>query len=167
MDVTEEVVCDGVDQALDDLCAYSLEGVGEDIVVDAIAAIACGTAGEVACKTVFETSWNDKACAGMFGDNGCCGDAPTQNTCGVCPADCVQLSNVFPHVYNDDLTGAMTACQSYYSTDDCNEMITAASNFLWNWKPSPEQGNYAMMQGGLDAMAASIHSGSTNYCSSC
>jgi hypothetical protein len=126
MDVTESVVCSGVDNALDDMCAYVLEGAGEDVFADVIAAIACGTAGNVACSTEFETNWSSAACSSMFGNDGCCGNAPPTNTCGTCPFDCVQLATVFPAVYNDDPSQAMTACQSvvqngtrYYTDSQC------------------------------------------------
>lgn len=110
MEITSEVVCEGLDYGLSEICEYSLEGVGEDIFADAIAAIACGAAAGNACKYEFEANWNSEACAAMFGDDGCCGSAPTEGLCGVCPFDCAQLSNVFPYVYNDDTAGAMTAC---------------------------------------------------------
>ena len=82
MDVVKEVTCNGAEYALDEICAYAFEGGSEDWIGDIIGAAACGTAANIACSYEMVTSWQDAACAAMFGNDGCCGEAPKTNTCG-------------------------------------------------------------------------------------
>ena len=111
MYLTSQTVCTGGEEAVDAMCEWAIENVGENLIAGAFAAAGCGTAAGIACESGFEVNWSDKACAALFGNDGCCGEPPdTEGSCGTCPYDCTQLAKVFPLVYNDQLPQAMIAC---------------------------------------------------------